>query len=293
LNNGEKVIKVVMGLRERAYTTDLGETSASAPVTARRRRRTLYAVLVRVMLVVAVLLALYNAALLLYQRLDAPPAPGPGALLYITTFDAFNEQWAQYDGQMNARITDGQLLVTIGAAGDGAYSDLSRTFNDFEAQVEATWLTETEFDQIAFLFRLSDADNYYAFKLRADGAYRVERKFGPGAQDVETLSEWQFAPEAQLGRGAKNTLGVLARGGSFRFFINGVQLPLCPKGDDRRSTWRGLQSGQCMSNGGRVAPALEDGGLGQGKLALGAVAEAPGLQVAFDNLLVRGPGGLN
>lgn len=138
------------------------------------------------------------------------------------------------------------------------------------------------------MFRYQDVNNFYAFKLRGDGAYRVER-FQNGTLDV--LSEWQIASQALSGLGAFNRLRVVAQSDQLRFFVNDQPVLLCPKGADRRSTWNGLRSGACLSNNRQTAEALVDSAFKTGKIALGAVAGqgATGFRVAFDNVIVRAP----
>ncbi|MFN7210137.1 MAG: family 16 glycoside hydrolase [Aggregatilineales bacterium] len=239
-----------------------------------------------------VLLALINA--------DQPLSAPSGTLLYVSTFDddpdtdaddSFNAQWAQYKGQDSASIADGILYLSIGSAG-GVFSDLDYPFADLDVEVLSGWQEGDseviEAAEISLMFRYQDVNNFYAFKLRGDGAYRVER-FQSGTLNV--LSEWQIAPQALSGLGAFNRLRVMAQGDQLRFFVNDQPVLLCPKGADRRSTWNGLRSGACLSNNRQTAEALIDSAFKTGKIALGAVAGqgATGFRVAFDNVIVRAP----
>jgi hypothetical protein len=200
-------------------------------------------------------------------------------LLYLSTFDddpesdaddSFNAQWAQYEGQDSAVIEDGILYLSIGSAG-GVFSDLNRPFADLDAEVLMSWAggdpDVIEAAEASLMFRYQDVNNFYAFKLRGDGAYRVERLHN-GALDV--LSEWQIAPQALSGLGAFNRLRAVAQGDQLRFFINDQPVLLCPKGTDRRSTWNGLRSGACLSNNRQTAELLLDSTFKTGKIALGA-----------------------
>ncbi|MFQ3536235.1 MAG: family 16 glycoside hydrolase [Aggregatilineales bacterium] len=239
-----------------------------------------------------VLLALINA--------DQPIKAPSGTLLYVSTFDddpdtdaddSFNAQWAQYAGQDSAMIADGILYLSIGSPG-GVFSDLDYPFADVDVEVLAGWQDGEpdviEAAEISLMFRYQDVDNFYAFKLRGDGAYRAERRQS-GTLDV--LSEWQIAPQALSGPGAFNRLRVVAQGDQLRFFLNDQPVLLCPKGADRRSTWNGLRSAQCLSNNRQTADVLIDSALKTGKIALGAVAGqgATGFRVAFDNVIVLAP----
>jgi hypothetical protein len=256
--------------------------------------------LIVILLIAIGLLGAANLLLLALINADQPANAPSGDLLYLSTFDddpeiaaddSFNAQWAQYEGQDSAAIKDGILYLSIGSA-SGAFSDLNRPFADLDAEVLTSWVDGApeviEAAEASLMFRYQDVKNFYAFKLRGDGAYRVERMHN-GA--LEVLSEWQIAPQALSGRGAINRLRAVARGDQLRFFINDQPVLLCPKGADRRSTWNGLRSGACLSNNRQTAELLLDSTFKTGKIALGAVAGqgATGFRVAFDTLIVLAP----
>ncbi|MCS6872851.1 MAG: hypothetical protein RML95_11590 [Anaerolineae bacterium] len=246
------------------------------------------------------ILSVLNLALVAFIGIDQPSNAPSGTLLYVSTFDddpesstddSLNNQWAQYSGQDSAVIQDGILYLSIGSAG-GVFSDLNHPFADLDVEVLTGWESGdpevVEAAEVSLMFRYRDVRNFYAFKLRGDGAYRVER-LQNGA--LEVLSEWQIAPQALSGLGAFNRLRVVARGDQLRFFINDQPLLVCPKGADRRSTWNGLRSGTCLSNNRQTAEFLIDSAFKTGKIALGAVAGqgATGFRVAFDNVIVLAP----
>lgn len=267
-----------------------------APHKRRRFWRAIYLILI----VIVAVLAASNGVLTLIVRADVPPIPEAGALLYATTFDDdpetadddyLNRQWTLAQGQDNVTIDGGVMFVVIGSAG-GIFAPLNMAFSDFRAEAITSWVSgDAEVipaAETALLFRYQDTSNFYAFKLRGDGAYRVER-VKDGA--LEVLSEWQIAPSALSGVGGDNRLTVIAQGSDLRFLINDQPLLMCPKGDDRRSTWNGLRSGECVSNGGNTAESLTDAAFRYGQLALGAVAGlgASNFQIAFDNVIVTAP----
>lgn len=267
---------------------------------ARSAHLPIWRTLISILLVAISLLGAVNLLLIALINADQPVNAPSGALLYVSTFDddpesdaddAFNAQWTQYAGQDSATIEDGILYLSIGSAG-GVFSDLNRPFADLDLEVLIGWesgATEViEAAEASVMFRYQDVNNFYAFKLRGDGAYRVERLHN-GALDV--LSEWQIAPQALSGLGAFNRLRVAAQGDQLRFFINDQPVVLCPKGADRRSTWNGLRSGECLSNNRQTADLLRDSTFKAGKIALGAVAGqgVTGFRVAFDNVIVLAP----
>jgi hypothetical protein len=255
--------------------------------TLNHDRRTAWGLIVRLLLIVIVLLGLVNAALLVIPRLQQPPQPFPGELIYVTTFDAFNDQWTQEPGVSRTEIDGGVLLVSSDEPSEGIFSALDRDLGDFDLTVDARWqVVPDEYGEIAVIFRSVDRANFYALKLRADGAYRVEG-VRDGALDI--LSEWQVSPIIRTGDGATNRIRIVGKAFIFSFYVNDELLPLCLRGQDRRSTWTGPRTGECMSDNGRTRPEMADDTFARGRIALGAVAIAPGIQVVFDNVIIAGP----
>jgi hypothetical protein len=254
----------------------------------RRRRSRWWLTLLLILFIVIVVLLLTNGVLALLRRGDAPAKPDPGALIYATTFEDGTTNWQQEPGQASTQIKDGMLLVAIDEV-RSIYSLLDYDFSDVDARVNVTTLAATsEYDQFGLMFRFKDTSNYYMFKLRGDGAYRVEL-FKEGTLDV--ISDWQIVAAVRTGIGAVNQLRVVAQGETFTFSVNDKPLSLCLKGSDRRATWNGIRSGQCLSNGGEISTSFTDSSIAWGKIGLGVLADSPGVRVAFDNVLVYGPTG--
>jgi hypothetical protein len=249
------------------------------------QRRSLFLRFSILLLIVIALLGLTNLAIIGIRALDRPGRPNPGQLLYASTFDAYNEEWSQFEGQMSSEIADGSLVIMIGAAGDGAYSVLNHDFSDFDVHVDVRRITANdEYDEIGLLFRYIDVKNYYMFKIRGDGAYRVQR-----VQDgtIQVLSEWHLSPAVLTGLNHVNQLRVVGQSGAFKFFVNDLPLTLCPSGPQKqKSTWNGEQ---CLSNNKETSSRLLDDTFAYGKIGVGVFSNAPGIQVAFDNVLVYGP----
>lgn len=252
------------------------------------------------LLILMAALGVLNLLLAALISADQPTNAPSGTLLYISTFDddeetdaddTFNAQWTLYTGQDSAQVEGGVLFISIGSAG-GVFTDLNQPFADLDAEVLTSWESGApdiiEAAEASLMFRYQDVNNFYAFKLRGDGAYRVERL---QAGKLDVLSEWQIAPQALSGLGAFNRLRVVAQGDQFRFYVNDLPVLLCPKGEDRRSTWNGLRSSACLSNNQQTAEFLIDSAFKTGKIALGAVAGqgASGFRVAFDTVIVIAP----
>jgi hypothetical protein len=249
------------------------------------QRRSPFLRLAILLLIVIVLLGLTNLLIIGVRMLDRPGRPSSGQLLYATTFDAYNEEWAQFEGQMSSQIAKGSLVIAIGASRDGAYSWLNHDFSDFDVRVDAKRLAATdEYDEIGLLFRYLDPKNYYMFKIRGDSAYRVERvKDGT----LQVLSEWHASPAVLTGLNTINQLRVIGRDGAFQFFANDQQLILCPSGPQKqKSTWNGEQ---CLSNNKETSTRLLDDTFDYGKIGVGVFSNSPGIEAAFDNVLVYGP----
>ncbi|MCC7447151.1 MAG: hypothetical protein IT324_07030 [Anaerolineae bacterium] len=241
--------------------------------------------LILLLLIVIVLLGLSNLAILGIRTLDRPARPAAGELLYATTFDAYNEEWSREIGQMSAQVTDGNLVVSIDARNDGTYSVLNHDFTDFDARIDAKRITANdEYNELGLLFRYRDRDNYYMFKIRGDGFYRVERRKD---KQVEVLSEWHASPAILIGLNTVNQLRVVGKGDHFQFYINDQPLTLCPSGPGKqKSTWNG---DQCLSNNKQTSPELVDNTFDYGRIGAGVRVDVPGIQVVFDNVLVYGP----
>ena len=120
--------------------------------------------------------------------------------------------------------------------------------------------------------------------IRGDGAYSVERhKDG----QIEILSQYHASPAVLTGLNVVNKLQVLAEGDHFKFSINGQPLTLCPAGPGtQKSTWNG---DQCLSNNGQTATELVDGTISSGKIGPGVRVSDPGLDVAFNDVLIYAP----
>ena len=219
------------------------------------------------------------------KALDQPKSAPSGTLLYATTFDGNADEWYQVDGQMTSLVKDGALHLTVDAANNGVYSPLSYEFVDFDARINAQRLNAVdEYNEIGLLFRYRDNANYYMLAIRGDGAYSVERhKDG----QIEVLSQYHASPAVLPGLNVVNQLEVVAQRDHFKFLVNGQPLLLCPSGPGtQKSTWNG---DQCLSNNGQTATELVDNTFSSGKVGPGVRVSDPGLDVAFDNVLIYAP----
>jgi hypothetical protein len=219
----------------------------------------------------------------------------PGQLLYVTTFDAFAEDWDLYQGELAAQIADaGQnpvLRLTVDEVQAGGFTVLDQFFGDFDVIVQATQFAGPDNNGFGLLFRHQNNDNYYAFLISGDGYYQVTRRLN-GVDD--TMSDW--APLTGIHQGqATNSIRVIGQGNTFTFLINDAQVPLC------LTIWNPAAPGECQVSGDlpegqsrwstdAVVWQLVDDALPNGQIGLAARSfDERGVQVDFDNLVVCGP----
>jgi hypothetical protein len=137
---------------------------------------------------------------------------------------------------------------------------LDNSFSNFSLDVDVTQLAGSPTSSFGILFRMMEPAQFYRFELLGDGHFLVERH--DGADAWTRLSDgWVESDAINAGLNATNTMGVVAVGRNLTFFVNG-----------------------------QLLAELIDGHYGQGSIALDAgTFGQPGLQVVFDNLVVRQP----
>jgi hypothetical protein len=258
-------------------------TPEAAPAT--RRSISIFGWILIVLVVLILILGVANLGVSALKAVDQPVTGPSGGILYATTFDKNPEEWSRFEGQLSARIDNGSLKIAVSAVNDGAFSVLNYDFGDFDAQVSAVRVSAADpYNEIGLLFRYRNPDNFYIFKIRGDGFYRVERRKD---RVTEVLSEWHGSPAVITAIGQTNQLRVVAKGDTFQFFVNNQQLILCPNGPGKaKSTW---SNDQCLSNNGQTAMVIQDGTFRAGKIGVGVRVDTPSIEVAFDNVLVYAP----
>jgi hypothetical protein len=263
-------------------TEQVSIPSTPLPATVRRSWLRRLGLLVVVIIVV---LDLVNLAILGLKTLDRPVSAPSGTLLYATTFDAFNDEWQQFEGQLSSKVTDGSLHIRLGSGGQGTFSMLNHDFADFDVRVDVKRIKATDdFNELGILFRAQNLENYYIFKITNDGAYKIERV--KDKKPVE-LSARHISPAVLIGENWINQLRVVGQGNRFKFYINDQALILCPNGPGTaKSTWSGEN---CLSNNQQTSAELIDDTFAFGKIGVGSYAYTPGEEDAFDNVLVYAP----
>lgn len=234
------------------------------------------------------------------------PEPEPGELLYVTSFERFNDEWDVFPGRDSAQVVDvGDLITELamspvpaldrkvlvinygaGVSDEIIWSTLNRKFRDFDLRVTAR-LIQGPIDQNQFgvIFRYRDPDNFYIFRITADGYYSLV-KVRSGVQ--ERISDWGVS-DAILQGDAPNEVRVVARDDRFKFYVNGMALPLCMKGENETSMWANWEGpGVCFTDEPRFE--YVDGEFRQGRIALAAgTIDGSDVTVAFDDLVLVGP----
>ena len=260
--------------------------------------------------------------------IELPVADTPsGELIYITTFDGFNDEWIlSEDDTTRAEITilnDGQQLVlfkqgveTASQVDDGQilFSLLDRKLNNYDLSVTTTQLASDEFHDnlygVMVGYRGED-ELYYLFQISGDGYYRLV-KIIPGVDNDEIISDWidttnrNVDPDPMTGNyptlirpgrsntiqnpiDARNEIRVVVSDQSFSFFVNGEPLPLCLKGSRQRSMWF---NGTCVE-GNIQSYTYQDDDYRQGQVGV-FIGRTPSsdpladVSVAFDNIIIVG-----
>jgi hypothetical protein len=208
-----------------------------------------------------------------------------GTLLYIATFDGFNEDWARYAGRLSSEIVDGALRLNVGEPVAGPYSVASPYFGDFDVHLQARAVDGPETNGFGIVFREQDPNNFYTFLISSDGFYQVVRSLD--GKELE-LSNWIETPYVNVGIGSENALRVVGRGNHFQFYVNDQPLLLCiPDDPDAISTY---YNGTCVD--GTMRDALVDTSFPTGRLGVIATTVQGGgigVVVDFDNIVVYGP----
>jgi hypothetical protein len=214
----------------------------------------------------------------------------PGQVLYTATFDAFLDDWKQYEGRLEARVINGALRIDAKTDNSGPYSVAKPYFDDFDLRVQGKAVDGDPTNGYGAIFRLQDKgnrsvddDSYYLFLVSSDGYYKLERVIDGQQKEI---SLWIPSPVVNQGIGAVNALRVIAQDDQFQFFVNDQQVELClPENPDGFSTLDG--AGNCMGN---MTATWVDDTIASGQVGVVVVTlDAPNFAVEFDNMLIIGP----
>ena len=275
-------------------------------------------------LVLSIALALaLSAANLIHAALtsrDHALEGGPGALLYVSAFSGFTDEWELYDGQQSAKVVDEQLELRVGSPQTAAWSSARPRYRDFDLSVTIT-ASEGPIDNamgvvyhlqesadgacdlpavilcpieqliplagaaLRQVLDISAAESHFAFLISSDGYYSLWKT---QAGETRLLSAWIPSPHIEMGLSAANRIRIIARDSSYRFFINGAQVSLClPYDEGARSTFAG---GECIDGAMQDVYQADTRYIGKlGLIAQSTATGGAGVVVRFDNLLVFSP----
>ena len=158
-------------------------------------------------------------------------------------------------------VVDEQLSIRLDAVNMLQFASLRDPFfTDFVLDVEARLVTGDPAGTMGVLARMQDNTQFYRFAITGTGLYLVERRNADGSW-TRYEEDWAMSPSIQTGVNAVNRLRIVAQGATMRFYVNET---LLQEVTDSQYT------------AGVIA--LEAGTYGQ-----------PGMQVVFDNLVVKRP----
>lgn len=192
---------------------------------------------------------------------DTPPPPAaeslpdPGRDLLRETFEPIAGDWRFNEG---TSVREGHLEISLAAKSDYRWAVLQERYNRIDFQAEAERLGGPLDNSFGLIFHFQDDRNFYSFEISSDGFYGLSKI--EGGQWVDLIP---WTPSALIDtRSDRNQLAVTVDGTSFRFFINGTLVD--------RFTDTSFNQGQV----GVIASSYSQAGV----------------QVSFDNLLLRAPG---
>ena len=187
---------------------------------------------------------------------------GPDVLLSEEFIAGQTGNWlVEGDDAGRTAVLNEQLFIEIEEPGLLQYAALAEPrFNDFILEVDATLLSGDLENSFGVLFRMQSVDQFYRFDVTGNGLYMMERRNADGSW-TRFIDDWTESPAIKQGLAVTNRLKVDARGPLLSFYVND-----------------------------QLLRQVNDASYVEGQIALDAgVFGRPGLQVAFDDLVVRKP----
>ncbi len=180
----------------------------------------------------------------------------PDMLQFLDDFTKDQNTWGvKSDADVKRSFKGGQYHITIVKPKTVAWSNLGKTFTDYEVEVETTQVQGPDNNDYGLLLRYQDSDNFYRFVISGAGKYSLDKL---KKNEWVTLVDWTSADAIHQGR-ATNQLRVICQGSTLTFFVNDTRL-----GDYQDSDFAS----------GDVA------------LAAGKYGDTASAEIAFDNLRI-------
>jgi hypothetical protein len=165
------------------------------------------------------------------------------------------------DAQGRTLIMNEQLVIQIDTPNTIQYATLIEpTFSDFVLEVDAQLASGPDESSYGVLFRQDEDGRFYRFQITGTGLYMLERRNGDGSW-TRLVDDWTPSEAIHQGANAANRLRVEAVGSRLTVYANGELLH---------------EANDSAYSGGTIA--LDAGTFGRS-----------GVQVAFDNVVVRQP----
>jgi len=178
-------------------------------------------------------------------------------ILYSDDFSDSNSGFATKSSDPDAAslgYKNGEYQITVLQKNRAISSYLTRSFSNFELEVEATEEGGPNDNDYGVIFRHSDNGKYYRFKISGEGNYGFDKLEDGKWSDI---IPWTRSTAINIGR-ATNFIKAECNGNKFTFYVNGIKL------------------GDCTDNS-----------YASGNIGLEAgTHEYGGVQVGFDNLKV-------
>lgn len=193
---------------------------------------------------------------------DALPGADP-KLLFSETFAPGEVGDWQIEGDATGQTTllNENLVIEIDEPNLMQFSTLTAPgFTDFVLEVDARQLQGDLQSSFGVLFRMQNPNQFYRFEITGNGMFMLERRNGDGTW-TRFVEDWLDSPAIKQGFNEVNRLKVMAIGPNISIFANETLL---------------FQASDAAYTSGTIA--LDAGTFTQ-----------PGLQVAFDNVVVRQP----
>ncbi len=152
-----------------------------------------------------------------------PPPPAFAKTTFRDTFsdpksglETLREDWGQ------AGYVAGQYVFELKPYEGPEYDYyLAQKLGDaFILQVAASY-TGAEDNGYGLIFRVTDDEDFYIFRISGDGFFTAERTDG---EEIVTLVDWTESAQIKTQPGAANLLTVVGRGDTYTLYVNGGQV---------------------------------------------------------------------
>lgn len=172
-----------------------------------------------------------------------------------------NEWVLEGDSDGKSTILNERLVIELEAAHLMQYAVLSEPhLSDFILEVDVLQLAGNLESSYGVLFRMQSPEQFYRFDITGSGLYILERHNADGSW-TRYFEDWIESDAVKTGLAVTNRLKIAALGPDLSFYIND-----------------------------QLVQQVNDGSYTSGQIAMDAGTFGyTGLQVAFDNLVVRQP----